>query len=166
MRRQLAVILPPALLAVVIAGCGGASPAGTATTGGGYATAKPAPDPVGQTVATRHTSLGDVLVDGKGRTLYLFEKDKSPASTCYGACASVWPPLPGSATPMAGTGVAVAKLHAAKRADGRTGLDYAGHPLYTYAGDGKPGDFKGQGLDQFGAKWYVLTAKGDKVDDD
>ena len=78
--------------AVAIAGCGG----GSSGAGSGSAYATPASATTGSAgakVATRHTKLGNVLVDGRGRTLYLFEKDKGTASTCYGACASVWPPL-------------------------------------------------------------------------
>jgi predicted lipoprotein with Yx(FWY)xxD motif len=62
--------------------------------------------------------------------------------------------------------VSAARLHTAKRRDGTLGVTYAGHPLYLYAGDTKPGDVKGQGLHQFGAKWYVLGPSGRKVDDD
>ena len=80
--------------------------------------AAPAPAAAKATVSTRHTALGTVLVDGQGRTLYLFEKD------------------------------------------------HAGHPLSTYAGDAKPGQTKGQDLDQFGPKWYVLRPSGQKIDDD
>jgi predicted lipoprotein with Yx(FWY)xxD motif len=104
-----------------------------------------------------------VLVDGKGRTLYLFEKDKGSASSCTGACASIWPPLT-AADSVAGPGVSAAKLGAIKRADGKTEVTYAGHPLYTYAGDAKAGDTRGQGLDQFGAEWYVLAPSGHKID--
>jgi predicted lipoprotein with Yx(FWY)xxD motif len=137
MRPHPLAALAPAALALLAAGCGGAaSPAHTATVGAG------------------HTRLGTVLVDGGGRTLYEFEKDKGPASRCSGACASVWPPLTGK--PDAGGGVAAAKL--GTTAGG--GVTYAGHPLYTYAGDGKPGDVKGQDLDQFGAEWYVLAPSG------
>src|SRR6185295_15871322 len=77
--------------AVAIAGCGG----GSSGSGSGSAAtpASATTGPAGVKVVTRHTKLGNVLVDGRGRTLYLFEKDKGTASTCYGACASVWPPL-------------------------------------------------------------------------
>ena len=59
-----------------------------------------------------------------------------------------------------------ARLGTTRRSDGRTEITYAGHPLYTYAGDTRAGDVKGQGLDQFGAKWYVLAPSGRKIDDD
>jgi predicted lipoprotein with Yx(FWY)xxD motif len=165
MRRLLAVILPlaaVALVAVVVAGCGGSS-SGTAGGGSAYGNAKPAPKAPTGTVSTRETSLGRILVDANGRSLYLFEKDKGATSSCNGACASIWPPLTAGKAD-AGTGVTAADLGTAKRSDGKTEITYAGHPLYTYAGDQKPGDVAGQGLDQFGAEWYVLAPDGHKID--
>jgi predicted lipoprotein with Yx(FWY)xxD motif len=165
MRRLLAVILPlaaVALIAVVVAGCGGSS-SGTAGGGSSYGNAKPAPKTATGTVSTRQTKLGRILVDANGRTLYLFEKDKGATSSCNGACASIWPPLTAGKA-RAGTDVTAAELGTAKRSDGKTEITYAGHPLYAYAGDQKPGDVAGQGLDQFGAEWYVLAPDGHKID--
>jgi predicted lipoprotein with Yx(FWY)xxD motif len=165
MRRPLSLVLGASAVAAVVAGCGGGSPASTTAAGYG-ASAAPAAA-VGAKVATRTTRLGRVLVDGRGRTLYLFEKDKGTASACDGACASVWPPVTIRAGKgRAGTGVRAARLGTTRRDDGRTELTYAGHPLYTYAGDTRVGDVKGQALDQFGAEWYVLTPSGRKIDDD
>ena len=164
-RRLLAVILPLAAVAVIAiaVAAGGGSTSGGATNGSAYgATRKPA---VG-TVKTLRTKLGRILVDARGRTLYLFEKDKGATSSCDGACASVWPPLTTGGKAKAGPGVTAAKLGVTKRTDGRTELTYGGHPLYTYAGDQKPGDVQGQGLDQFGAEWYVLAPGGHKIDND
>jgi len=165
MRRLLAVILPLAAVAViaVAVAAGGGSTSGGATNGSAYgATRKPA---VG-TVKTLRTKLGRILVDARGRTLYLFEKDKGATSSCDGACASVWPPLTTGGKAKAGAGVTAAKLGVTNRTDGRTEVTYGGHPLYTYAGDQKPGDVQGQGLDQFGAEWYVLAPSGHKIDND
>ena len=80
-------------------------------------------------------------------------------------CASAWPPLTASGTPRAGSGVSAKLLGTTKRADGKTEITYAGHPLYLYAGDQKAGDTTGQGLDQFGAEWYVLSPAGSKIDE-
>src|SRR5215212_10736951 len=165
MRRLLAYGIVAAALAgiaVIAAGCGGASQAGTA--GSGYATGGVAKPARAATVSTRHTKLGTVLVDGRGRTLYLFEKDTPTVSSCSSACASIWPPLTTAAKTIAGGGLPPAKLGSVKRADGKTEVTYAGHPLYTYAGDAKSGDTRGQGLEQFGAEWYVLAPSGDKND--
>jgi predicted lipoprotein with Yx(FWY)xxD motif len=167
MRRLVGLGLPSAglaALAVIAAGCGGGSPSGT--TGPAYGAAQPAPKARAAALGTGLTKLGTVLVDGRGRTLYLFEKDKGTASSCYGACASIWPPVTSGAKSVAGAGLTAAKLGSTKRTDGKTQLTYAGHPLYTYAGDGKPGAIAGQGLDQFGAEWYVLAPSGDKIDKD
>jgi predicted lipoprotein with Yx(FWY)xxD motif len=155
------MLIFPVALAVIAAGCGGGS---TSSTYG--ATPSPATAASKTTVATQRTSLGTVLVDAKGRTLYLFEKDKPTASTCNGSCAAVWPPLTSTGAPAAGHGVLEGKLGSVKRSDGSAEVTYAGHPLYTYAGDTKAGQVKGQGLDQFGAEWYVLSPSGQKVDED
>ena len=107
---------------------------------------------------------GKFLVDGKGRSLYLFEADKSTTSTCSGACAAAWPPVTASAMPMAGSGVSQSLLGTTKRADGTEQVTYNGHPLYYFAADTGAGMTKGQGSKQFGAGWYVLNAKGSKID--
>jgi predicted lipoprotein with Yx(FWY)xxD motif len=148
-------------------GSGGKASSGAASSGGGAyanpAATKPMPAAKGATVRVSTTQLGRILTDGNGRTLYLFEKDKGAGSSCSGACASIWPPLSAAS---GGAGVAAAKLGSIKRADGKSEATYAGHPLYTYAGDAKPGETGGEGLDQFGAKWYVLAPSGHKIDDD
>jgi predicted lipoprotein with Yx(FWY)xxD motif len=118
------------------------------------------------TVMSGKTALGQTLVDGAGRTLYLFESDSATRSTCYGSCASVWPPVSAATTPHTAGTASTALLGMLRRTDGTTQLTYKGHPLYYYAGDAKPADTTGQGLDQFGAKWYVLTPGGDKIDHD
>lgn len=149
---------------LAIAGCGGGNGGGS---GGGYQVSKQSTSSAAAaTVDLRSTGtkLGKVLVDQKGRTLYLFQKDKGPKSTCSGACASVWPPLTTSGKPKAGSGVMASLLGTSRRADGKTQVTYNGHPLYLYVSDAKPGDTKGENLDQFGAEWYVLSAKGDKVE--
>ncbi|MFF0725732.1 hypothetical protein [Streptomyces sp. NPDC004134] len=107
--------------------------------------------------------LGTILVDEKGHTLYLFEKDKSTTSTCDGACAKAWPPLLTSGTPKTEGSAKFKLVDTSKRSDGKTQVTYDGHPLYRFEGDSKPGDTNGQGLDQFGAKWFVLDADGKEV---
>jgi predicted lipoprotein with Yx(FWY)xxD motif len=148
--------------AVAVAACGGGSP----SAGSSSAYGNPSSASTGRAaarVATRHTKLGAVLVDGHGRTLYLFEKDKGTASSCYGACASIWPPLTTGAHAI-GVDLRHARVATSRRHDGRTAVTVAGHPVYTYAGDRHPGDVTGQGLDQFGAEWYALAPNGQKID--
>ena len=155
-------------LAVAVVGCGGSS-SGSSTAAAGYggstAAAKTMPSSVsGPSVKLASTGLGKVLVDAQGRTLYLFEADKGTMSACDGACASIWPPLVTKGKPTAGAGLAASKLGTTKRSDGATELTYNGHPLYTYAGDTAAGQTSGQGLDDYGAEWYALSARGDKID--
>ena len=154
-RSHLALAVP--VLAVAVAACG--------DSGGGSSAYAPAPTKSATAkVGLESTSLGRVLADGSGRTLYLFEKDEGPKSTCSAACAAAWPPLTTSGKPTAGAGVAAAKLGTSSRGGGEREVTYNGHPLYTYAGDSGPGQTSGQGLNQFGAEWYVLSAAGRKVE--
>jgi predicted lipoprotein with Yx(FWY)xxD motif len=117
----------------------------------------------GALVALRSTALGNVLVDARGRTLYLFKKDRHGRSACYGACATYWPPLLSPAKPRAGTGVRASLLGVTKRTDGKRQVTYAGHPLYTFIADTKPGQTNGEGLTNFGATWDVVSASGRAV---
>jgi predicted lipoprotein with Yx(FWY)xxD motif len=114
-------------------------------------------------VAIAKTPLGRVLVDSKGITLYDFVKDKGTTSTCYGACAALWPPLITKGKPIAGPGVRVSLLGTTKRKDGKLEVTYNGHPLYYFVTDRKPGQTTGQGVDQFGAPWWVLSPAGKEI---
>jgi predicted lipoprotein with Yx(FWY)xxD motif len=157
-------LIPVALLtvcALIAAGCGGGS-SNSASTQSTAKTSSPS-TAAAATVATRKTDLGTILVNSSGRTLYLFAKDKGDKSTCSGACASAWPPLTSAAKPKPANGVAAAKLATSGRGDGTKEVTYNGHPLYTYAGDAAPGDTTGQGLNQFGATWYVLSPQGKEI---
>jgi predicted lipoprotein with Yx(FWY)xxD motif len=115
------------------------------------------------TVAIGATRLGPILVDGKGVTLYDFPKDKGIVSSCYGACAALWPPLLAHGKPKAAHGARQSLLGTTKRSDGKLEVTYNGHPLYYFVSDRKPGQTTGQGLNQFGAPWWVLTAAGKEV---
>jgi len=108
------------------------------------------------TVSVRHTGLGEILVGPTGRTLYLFEGDKSNASTLSSAGRAVWPPLTGAV--KAGKGVQASKLGTTHT--GFKQVTYNGHPLYYYVADGVPGSTKGQHLKEFGALWFVLSPNG------
>jgi predicted lipoprotein with Yx(FWY)xxD motif len=111
-------------------------------------------------VKTRSVSLGKILVNGNAQTLYLFEKDKNGKSACSGQCAKFWPPVLTKGKPKAGTGVKESLLGTTKRADGSSEVTYAGHPLYTFAGDTQAGQTNGQGSNGFGAPWWVVTPAG------
>jgi predicted lipoprotein with Yx(FWY)xxD motif len=111
-------------------------------------------------VKLRTTVYGKVLVDGQGRTLYLYTPDGHDRSVCYGRCASYWPPLLTAGKPRAGAGVNAKLLGATRRSDGRRQVTYAGHPLYLFAQDSKPGQTNGEGVQGI---WYVVAASGKQV---
>jgi predicted lipoprotein with Yx(FWY)xxD motif len=114
-------------------------------------------------VAVAKTPLGRILVDRKGITLYDFVKDKGQRSTCYGACAALWPPLITKGKPIAGPGVRASLLGTTTRKDGKLEVTYNGHPLYYFVTDRKPGQTTGQGVNQFGAPWWVLSPAGKEI---
>jgi len=155
-----------AALTLLAAACtGGGGGYGSAGTDPYGAAATTSSDPRPATVVdVRASALGRTLVDGQGRTLYLFEADGAGRSECNGRCATAWPPYLGGGTPQAGPGVTGSLLGTTTRGDGGTQVTYSGHSLYYYVGDAQPGDHAGQGLDQFGAKWYVLGPDGAKID--
>jgi predicted lipoprotein with Yx(FWY)xxD motif len=161
--RTIALFTTLAAVPLAISACGGGGT--SATTSGGTASVA-LPKTAGGEPATVGVasvgSLGKVLVDGKGRTLYLFQKDAGTTSECTGGCAAAWPPLR-AAKPVEGASLAPSKLATAPRSDGQPQVTYDGHPLYLYSADQKPGDTNGQGLNAFGAFWYALSADGNAI---
>ena len=135
----------------------------SATTASTAATTTPSGG--GTVIAVKHASkLGVILAAGpKKLTVYMFEGDKGGASSCSGACASVWPPVTSAGAPVV-HGAASADLGAITRADGTKQITYTGHPLYFFAKDKDAGDAYGQGVHGFGSDWYVLKPSGSKVD--
>jgi predicted lipoprotein with Yx(FWY)xxD motif len=164
-------ILGGIIAAAVLAGGGIGIDAALSGNGGqsgvGYAAPSAAAPALGTGVGAAALAPGTALVDGNGHTLYLFEADRATTSTCAGGCAQVWPPLVthGSA-PTASGSVQATLLGSTPRTDGTKQVTYNGHPLYCFAGDKAAGDVRGQGLNQFGAKWYVVAPGGDKIDSD
>jgi len=117
------------------------------------------------TVQVRATSLGKILADARGHTLYLFTADKGKASACNSkACLATWPPLTTTGAPLAGTGAKASLLGTTKRKDGRMQVTYAGHPLYFFVADKKAGQTAGENIDHFGGEWYAVSAAGRKVE--
>jgi predicted lipoprotein with Yx(FWY)xxD motif len=117
----------------------------------------------GATVSVAKTPLGRVLVDSRGITLYDFVQDKGAKSSCYGACAALWPPLITKGRPGAGIGVRASLLGTTRRSDGKLEVTYNGHPLYYFVTDRKPGQTTGQGVNQFGAPWWVISPAGKEI---
>src|SRR5262249_57250948 len=107
--------------------------------------------------------LGRVLVDSRGKTLYLWAHDKTSKSTCYGDCASYWPPLITTGRPRAFAGANSTLLGTTRRTDGRLQVTYAGHPLYYFVQDARAGQTKGEGLTGFGGRWDPGSACGSAV---
>jgi predicted lipoprotein with Yx(FWY)xxD motif len=144
--------------ALALAACGGASSgttggstAGGSTTAGGAAASSSA----GLHVAS--TSLGKVLVDQNGMTVYLLTADGRNQSTCGSDCLSFWPAaIPGHsklAVPVSTT----------KTPAGTPTATVAGQPVYTFSQDNAPGDVNGEGLNEFGGTWYAVSPTGQAV---
>jgi len=154
MRRRFMAVVPAAVVVLAAtAGGSAAKPDAQAAATSGKAVV----------VSTRNVrGLGTILVDAKGRTLYMFVPDKRRRVTCVGVCAKIWPPL---FVPKGGRAVARGKARKAllssdrDPAGGRV-VTYARWPLYLYVADTKPGTAKGQALDLNGGLWYVLNPSG------
>ncbi len=147
-------------LALVLGACtsAGATPAPTPAPTAAPATSAPA---TGLTIDLASTSLGTFLVDGAGRTLYVFTADAADTSNCTGQCLDSWPPLTSDAAPSVGSGLTATDFGTITRSDdGSTQVTFDGHPLYYFAGDTAAGDTNGQGV---GGKWFVVDASGGMV---
>jgi predicted lipoprotein with Yx(FWY)xxD motif len=146
------------LAALAVAGCGGSnnshssSPSVPKLASGRAAT-----------IGVSGSSVGNILVNSQGRTVYLFQKDTSNKSTCTGACAASWPPVRATGKPTAAGGANASMLGTTKRSDGKPQVTYHGHPLYLFSGDQSAGDVNGQGVNAFGAVWWAVSPAGDRV---
>ncbi|MGC5168831.1 COG4315 family predicted lipoprotein [Luteimicrobium sp. DT211] len=152
--------------ALTLAACGGGGGSGGSTTGG------PAPVTSGGGMASgrgasevevHQGSLGSYLTDSQGNTLYLFAKDPTGKSSCSGSCAAAWPPFTAQGKAEAGSGIDGAKLTTITRDDGSKQVAYDGHALYYFVKDAKAGDTTGQGVDGFGALWWVVAPSGSAI---
>ena len=149
------VLLQLAVLA--LAGCGG----------GGSSSGSSGPPKTESgstaTIGVSNESLGNILVNSKGRTVYMFTRDSGTMSECSGACAVNWPPLRATGKPTIGSGANASLISTTSRSGGAKQVTYNGHPLYLFKGDKSPGDTNGQGLNAFGGSWYALSPAGDQV---
>ncbi|MDT7553861.1 MAG: hypothetical protein QOI16_2397 [Pseudonocardiales bacterium] len=153
-------VLAAAVLAAGGLGIGAAlsSPAGAATA---MPSAAATPSTAGESIGTADLAQGAGLVDGSGHALYLFEADNGTTSTCTGGCAQIWPPaLTTGPAPVVSGGAQTQLLGSTVRADGGHQVTYNGHPLYTFMGDKKAGDSRGQGINRFGGLWYLVAPDG------
>jgi predicted lipoprotein with Yx(FWY)xxD motif len=149
----------PKLIVLSLATAGAAL--GTAcSSSGGSGASGPVPPATGDAVSAQSTSLGTILVDGRGRTVYEFANDKTNASTCTGACAADWPAVRAPATLPASLPGVTGALGMTTRTDGDHQLTVAGHPVYTFSGDSAPGQTNGQGINLNGGLWTVVSPSG------
>jgi len=152
-------------LGLMLGACGSTSPTRQAATAPAPATGSAPAGGATQAGAvvsvSRNPAGGAILVDGSGRTLYLFERDHGTTSACTGSCAQTWPAFTAPGGPGAGSGVDGSKL---RTASGQVPdqVAYNGHLLYYFSGDRAAGDTKGVGI----AGWYPVSPGGDKVDQD
>ncbi|HET7303412.1 MAG TPA: hypothetical protein VFJ12_02540 [Segeticoccus sp.] len=151
---------------LALAACG--SSGGSASAGGNTSSSTPAPTTHAAKVASHgsglhvaNSSLGRIVVDGSGMTLYLLTSDKPNDSRCNAACLHYWPLVPASQGAHA-RGV-TAKVSSTKATDGKQLVTVGGWPLYTYVQDHSPGDVTGQGLKSFGGVWYVISPSGQPI---
>jgi predicted lipoprotein with Yx(FWY)xxD motif len=156
---------------------GGATTAGESTSGGestgassagAYAAPVEGSEAGGEAAVISLASapkLGLILVDSKGLTVYDFHKDKGTESSCYGACEQGWPPVISAGEPQVGNGASASKLGTTERKDGTMQVTYAGHPLYTFVEDKKPGEANGNDVSAFGGEWYALKGSGEDAGD-
>jgi predicted lipoprotein with Yx(FWY)xxD motif len=159
----------PIVAAVALAACSGtaASPtvAAPATPSPQASTAAPSPDESSPaagaaTVMVATSDLGQILVDGEGRTLYLFTPDEAGTPTCYDACVQTWPPLLASGDITVGEGLDDSDFSTATRTDGGDQVKIGNWPLYYFAGDAAPGETKGQGMQGI---WFVVSPSGEAI---
>ena len=145
--RSLGLSLATALL---IAACGG--------TAASSPMPSPTPKPASVAKVTTDTTLGKILVDLQGKTVYTWFKDVDENSQCYDACSAVWPPFLADAQSIGGDGVVNGKLATSARKDGKLQVTYNGHPLYYFVRDNATTPTSGQGSTGFGALWVVVQS--------
>ena len=150
MRNRRWILAGCALSGFALAACGSS---GTSTPGASPGSSAMA------TLKSRTTSIGPVLVNARGRTLYWFAIDTPTTSKCTGACTSAWPPVTGSPRVAAGLD-AMGRFGTVKRSGGTVQATWNGHPLYTYAGDSAAGQTNGNGVNGFGGLWHAVILPG------
>lgn len=171
MKSKSLILIVFAAIAVVASACAPQAAPAPAASSGSAAQPPAATSPAAQAPAAAAPSgpamvdegqgaLGAHLVDSKGMTLYLFTKDSPGNTTCYGKCASAWPPLLTSGAPQAGSGIDASKFGTLTRTDGTIQVTYNSWPLYYYAKDQKAGDTTGEGV---GSVWFCISPSGDAV---
>lgn len=166
MQPKISLTAAIAAVALFAAGCGGTiqSTASASPSPNAAASAAPSAAASGTTIAVAtNAKLGQILVDGKGMTVYLFVADTGTSSNCYTTCAQIWPPVLTTGPPQPGAGVQASLLGTTTRTDGKIEVTYSGHPLYYFVQDKQSGDTTGQGVNGFGGLWWVLSPSGTAI---
>ncbi len=147
-----AAVLALATAAIVVAPAGASAPRARAA--------------AAQKLQLRHTSLGSIVVDSSGFTVYRFSKDSGARNSCMSSreCNATWPALTSSGKPTAGPGVKASLISTIAIAGGRRQVTYAGHPLYLYAPAGERGETSYVGARQFGGTWLAVNASGGGIE--
>jgi len=154
-------------VSALVAACGSSGSSGSSgstTTASASRTAAATPAAAkGAAVGAASGSAGTFLTGAGGRALYLWKGDAKGKSSCSGACAQAWPPLTTASKPTASGSVKSSQLGTIKRSNGSKQVTYDGHPLYYFAGDPSSGSTNGQGSDEFGAKWWLVSPAGSPI---
>jgi predicted lipoprotein with Yx(FWY)xxD motif len=116
----------------------------------------------GTELVAADSQYGSILFDSDQQAIYLFDKETSAASECYGDCATAWPPVLTDGEPQAGDGIDADLLGTTERDDGSIQVTYDGHPLYYYVDD-PPGQVLCHNVDEFGGLWLVVEPSGEPV---
>ena len=158
-------------LTVLAAGCGTDGDGGGSRSKQSAGARKTATEPAdrrapkprsGAPVGVMRTRYGRILVDSNGKALYLFTRDRGPASRCHGGCADAWPPFVSRGAPRARGAARPSLLGTTARGNARQ-VTYRGHPLYYYQGDRLPGQVLCQAVQEFGGYWYVVAPNGTAI---
>ncbi|MEY9875103.1 putative lipoprotein with Yx(FWY)xxD motif [Streptacidiphilus sp. MAP12-33] len=162
MNRLLAVPAIAVAVAAVAVGCSSSTKNAVTTPASATGSASASTPASTAALHTANSKYGQILVDSSGHTLYLLTADSGSKSTCYGTCATFWPPdhttgMPGN------SGVTASMVGTTNRTDHTTQVTYHGHPLYTFVKDTKAGDVNGEGVTNFGGTWYVVGADGNAI---
>jgi predicted lipoprotein with Yx(FWY)xxD motif len=162
------------LAAALGVGCGGdqETPPAEAVRAPATPTATPSDDPTatpareprrrGTRLKVVDSQFGKILGDGRGQAVYLFDKERSGRSECYGDCARAWPPVLTKGRPVAGKGVRKRLLGTTRRRNGKRQVTYDGRPLYYYVDDA-PGRVLCHNVFEFGGLWLVVRPDGSPV---
>lgn len=164
MKKQLLGALAAGALIATVIGCSSSDP--NTLFGRSGSPADTAAVPAGAaTVSVAQGSLGSYLVDGSGKSLYAFDLDTAGQSKCSDQCAQAWPPfvIANGQSVVANGNAQGSSLNGIGRSDGSAQVTYNGLPLYYFSGDQVAGDTKGQGLDSFGASWWLVKPDGTKL---